>query len=242
MDDRDDSRSAINLIMKMEAVKVVLEAKGSRLSSIVVRYNGSGVAERSETFLAVDVDEDTMLANEDAIDVNDDQYILRHVVDVLRVCDELTLVNYKPSKSITGSVWYMLSGSSITVPMSLMARLRSDHDKIDLGVTIPFLRFRAGEAATEQRRRFLAAANDNCPAVGEAVQQKVTTLFARWLEKLGDREWIGVCRFLKLFNSLGPDDNPHRWDTIDRFDLSQLNNLTFAALHGCFRDGRRHRK
>ncbi|XP_055343629.1 uncharacterized protein LOC129591827 [Paramacrobiotus metropolitanus] len=231
----DDQWGLIDLKQKMKMVRSVLHTKGIHLSLIVVRNKAVVPADPGDRFLAINIPYQA----EYGIDVADDEYTLRAVSYMMSVCDALVFVNYKASRSILRSArnrMYIRTDENF-IPASLYTDWKED-SPIDVGVTIPLIRFHCDEAATEQRRRFLAAANDNCPAVRQHVREKIAGLFARWADTVPDDGRAGMRKFLQLFNSLGAGDDGRQWETLDmrRLDVGLLNNLTFAALNGCYLD------
>ncbi|XP_055353589.1 alpha-mannosidase 2x-like [Paramacrobiotus metropolitanus] len=219
--------------MHMRKVRVgwtyvlLLTAKGIRLSKIIVR-NGYDVPEGGwESFLAVTI-------NDHAIDIVDNEDIMSSVAEVMAVCDELVLINYMASQAIIDTTFMLLFSCNGFIPRPMLRGMRSGLTFLDLGVTIPFLRFRHEETAAEQRRRFLVAANDCCMTVSQDVLQKVTELCARWVTKLAyPEDWIGIRKLLKLFSSFGPNDNPQRWDTTD---LRQISVIVLGLLENSWRE------
>ncbi|XP_055348823.1 uncharacterized protein LOC129595746 [Paramacrobiotus metropolitanus] len=166
MDDRDEvlrhPRWFIGLEEKMKTVTTVLDIKRIRLSLIVVRYKAVMTADAGGQFLVIEAESD----DNEAVNIADDQYTVRAVSAVMGVCDQLVLINYPASQSIICSTWRRMSSRTdedlLPDSLSTGSRVATAND---VGVTIPFLRFRRQDAATEQRRCFLAAANDSCPAV-----------------------------------------------------------------------------
>ncbi|XP_055348176.1 uncharacterized protein LOC129595262 [Paramacrobiotus metropolitanus] len=217
---------------KMAAVKTVLAAKGIRLSLIIVKNGFDVTTKWAAMFLAIDGHK---------AGKNVDGQRMSALSDVMSVCDKLVLINYMASKSVSESaenLIFFFDDQDEIVPKALTsAGWRTHFVFVDLGENIPYLRFRREETATEQYLRFLRAAKDNCPPVSLYLQQKAATMYARWVNIVEyPYGWIGIRKFLKLFNSLHPDDNAQPWDTMDlrHLDVSILNNLTVAALHGCF--------
>ncbi|XP_055350158.1 uncharacterized protein LOC129596810 isoform X2 [Paramacrobiotus metropolitanus] len=216
----------------MYAASTVLAAKGIRVCRIIVKNGYDVAAYPMQPVVFVTIRQEMLEMNQATWD------------EVMSVCDELVLINYMASQAITESanqLLYECTGGDRPVPE--MLRPERKRSFVDLGVTIPVLRFRSGipscrEEAAEECRRFLVAANDSCPAVSQHVLQKVTALHARWVETLEYHEWNGIRKFLTLLNSLRPTDTPRPWETMDlrQLDVSTLNNLTFAALHGCYKD------
>ncbi|XP_055350193.1 uncharacterized protein LOC129596840 [Paramacrobiotus metropolitanus] len=228
IDDGQHNPPTFELYLKMSAAVAVLQARGIHVRRFIVK-NGYDVAAWPDDPLF-------------AVTIDDGQYKMRVsdvMKDVATVCDELVLINYMASRAITESAKQLLFDCTDGHPPT-PEMLRPDRKRtlVDLGVAIPILRFRRGEAVEEQCRRFLAAANESCPAVSQQVQQKITALYARWVETLGDADWSGIRKFLTLLDNLHVTDTPRPWETMNlrQLDVSALNNLTFAALHGCYKD------
>ncbi|XP_055343572.1 uncharacterized protein LOC129591788 [Paramacrobiotus metropolitanus] len=210
----------------------VLERKGIRLRKIIAA-NGYDEADWSAVpFLSLPVAEGKGMFTTHAL------------TTLLSVCDELVLVNYMASPSICSSARLLLFDcTGWHPPLEKLMRDESEQHLGDVVVVIPQLRFRRGERVAEQLRRFVAAAADSCPAVGPQVQKKVAAVYERWVKEVKkDRKWIkGIRQFFKQMDIPRPSGDPLQWDAmyaqrLRQLDVSTLNNLTLAALHGCYQD------
>ncbi|XP_055353427.1 uncharacterized protein LOC129599262 [Paramacrobiotus metropolitanus] len=217
------SNCSFDIQDKMWGIKILLKTKSICLPRIII-LNGSDAARTSSfSLLALNRNNDT------------GEYECHALSKLMKVCEELLLINYNASEAINGSAFSILCKDQAHMMLRErdLIRLR---DYVRPDVIIPFLRFRSTETAAEQCRRFLAAANDNCPPITQHVREKVTAIHARWLRTFKyPEEWSRIPIFLEIFNSFGPDENRVRWDTMDlrQLDISALSRVTFAALDGC---------
>ncbi|XP_055346292.1 uncharacterized protein LOC129593841 [Paramacrobiotus metropolitanus] len=125
--------------------------------------------------------------------------------------------------SMSGSTVWLESGGE-----SERRKMPAAH----LNVLIPFLRFSCTETPAEQCRRFIAAVNDNCPAVGCDVYARVKRMHWRWVQTLYPDEWTGIREFLTLFSSVRFDGQPQCWNGVDlkEMDVSLLSPLSLHML------------
>ncbi|XP_055343493.1 uncharacterized protein LOC129591738 [Paramacrobiotus metropolitanus] len=224
---RNHLHNGFALCSKMSSVRRLLHAESRHLPLIIVK-NGRDVIDvaRTKAFLVFQRN-----------DLNG-QLECDELAGMMTVCDELMLINFTASEAIQGSACAILwADDGVPQPDVELDHIRDSPDRLE--IIIPMVRFHSTQTAAEQARILLATADAHCPAASQRVLQKVTAIHARWMLTLVyPEQWSVIRDFLKLFNCLGPDDDPQRWDTMDlrQLDIPSLTNVTFVALDACFKD------
>ncbi|XP_055354758.1 uncharacterized protein LOC129600298 isoform X2 [Paramacrobiotus metropolitanus] len=217
-----------DLITLVTTTESVLASKGIRIPVVLVKNTDRDTAFQSR-FLNIDHHHPS------------EEWECCGLSKITTVCKKLVLINLSARHFITQAAIQMLDWDAASVlPQSEKALMRGNYSSgTECPVTIPCLRFRPVETPTEQARSLLVAANDHCPAVSQRVFEKVTTIYARWVNTLAyPEDWSCIRVFLQLFNTFSPGDLPQRWDSVDlrKLELADLTHVTFAALDGCFQD------
>ncbi|XP_055339196.1 uncharacterized protein LOC129588828 [Paramacrobiotus metropolitanus] len=159
-----------------------------------------------------------------------------NVSEVLTVCEQLVLMDYDVSAALIGSVVNIMHcGHEWEVFDRESGFMRRNWASCS-PVVIPRLQFRHTETSADQLRGFLAAVDEQCPAVSREVRKKITAVYARWMKDYPG-QWGGMRMFLQLFNCLRADDIPQRWQGMDlrQLQAASLTKVTFAALNACYR-------
>ncbi|XP_055350223.1 uncharacterized protein LOC129596863 [Paramacrobiotus metropolitanus] len=149
------------------------------------------------------------------------------------VCEQLILRNYTSQYYGTNILmgWFSRHANRSTWPQQ-EDRFRRRSNKFRRFAVLPCLRIRSTDTAAEQGRCYLAAVNDQCPAVSLRVREKIAAVLARWVRTLAyPDDWADIRVFLNVFSSFYPDDSPQRWDVdLRELDVTMLSNLAAHLL------------
>ncbi|XP_055345089.1 uncharacterized protein LOC129592955 [Paramacrobiotus metropolitanus] len=175
--DGNHAHAADDVHAQIRMIKSILQNKGLRLPVMIVK-NGLNCDQAS--FL-------TFKHN-----TSSDSFECVALTELMSVCEELLLVNYNAADAITLSAQEVLFLDRAAPPYIYeTAFLRYDIYDARCDVFIPLLRFRCPETTAEQRRIFLATANNNCPPVSLRVLEKAKAIHARWVRTLAyPDQWV----------------------------------------------------
>ncbi|XP_055348713.1 uncharacterized protein LOC129595661 isoform X2 [Paramacrobiotus metropolitanus] len=226
-----------DLAQRMTLTATVLFRNGVRLPLIIVR-NGRDATLEWESWDAYLRETDCFLF---VYMCHSGSLVCAGLPELMTVCEQLVLINFTVMHLPTqAAAWILRHDPASELPVSERALMRSEYSGVlRCPVIIPCVRFRSVESADEQARNLLATVNAHWPAVSQRVYKKVTAMHARWVRTLDyPDQWTGIRIFLQMFNPHCPDTTSQRWDSMDlrQLDIAGLNNITFAALDGLFRE------